>query len=139
MTDLKTQMQSDLNKMYDHLIKQGRKSTGAKWDACAYRGEGDTMCAVGCLISDEAYNPEMECKSAFKVVGKFPHAFPFLEAYKGSDKASYREFLNSYREFLNYAQLAMHDRVCEDADFAAQVLDGYKDVAREFGLNVGRR
>ena len=131
MTDLKTQMQADLNKMYDHLIKQGRKSTGAKWDGCAYRGDQGTMCAVGCLISDEEYVPEMEYKSAFQVVSKFPHAFTFLEAYKGSDKAN-------YSELLNYAQSAMHDSVCEDADFAAQVLDGYKDAARKFGLNVER-
>ena len=68
MTDLKTQMQADLNKMYDHLVKQGKKSVNVhEGIGCAYRGRGGTMCAVGCLISDQAYSFKMEGKSGCQV------------------------------------------------------------------------
>ncbi|AND75093.1 hypothetical protein pf16_170 [Pseudomonas phage pf16] len=55
----------------DHLIKQKFRSAKPYNDGsagtktfCAYRGENGTMCAVGCLIADEHYTPEMERKSA---------------------------------------------------------------------------
>lgn len=130
MTDLKTQMQSDLNKMYDHLIEQGRAST-RKRTGCAYRGDDNTMCAVGCLISDEAYNPEMENLRAQQVADWYPSAFPFLWDYEAGKKAKYKRFLDN-------AQDQMHDRISEDANFAAQVLDGYEYLAHIYDLKVER-
>lgn len=41
-----------------HLRKQGCKSEND--DGCAYRGDGGLMCAAGCLIPDEKYNPKWE-------------------------------------------------------------------------------
>ena len=130
MNDLKTQMQSDLNKMYDHLIKQGRAST-RKRTGCAYRGDDNTMCAVGCLISDEEYVPEMENLTAIQVAYWHLSAFPFFAGCGDSDRVIYTNFLDK-------AQDQMHDRISEDANFPARVLDGYKDVARKFGLKVER-
>ncbi len=47
-----------------HLLKQGRRSLlpGSNY-RCAYRGEGGLSCAIGCLISDEAYSPYLENKA----------------------------------------------------------------------------
>jgi hypothetical protein len=42
----------------DHLTQQRAQST--KVDSCAYRGENDTMCAVGCLIDDDHYDDRIE-------------------------------------------------------------------------------
>ena len=42
-----------------HLRKQGDASLNAS-GKCAYRGEGGTACAVGCLIPDELYDPRIE-------------------------------------------------------------------------------
>lgn len=55
--------QEIFDKVASHLITQGaqaryRRSDG--YPSCAYRGENDTMCAAGCLIPDEEYNPEFE-------------------------------------------------------------------------------
>jgi hypothetical protein len=36
-----------------HLLTQGRQARNA--EACAYRGSEGTMCAAGCLMSDEEY------------------------------------------------------------------------------------
>lgn len=42
-----------------HLRRQGQASLSA-CGKCAYRGEGGTACAVGCLIPDELYDPRIE-------------------------------------------------------------------------------
>lgn len=43
----------------DHLTKQKAQSLSVR-HCCAYRGENGNMCAVGCLITDEAYKPNIE-------------------------------------------------------------------------------
>ena len=62
-----------------HLFAQGTQAYDADVSRCQYRGPGGTKCAVGCLIPDEAYDPEMEGWSAkalwqsFKDKPGFPH------------------------------------------------------------------
>jgi len=41
-----------------HLLTQGERSY--KYNTCAYRGDNDTMCAIGCLVDDISYDPLME-------------------------------------------------------------------------------
>lgn len=63
--------QAIYNQVRDHLLKQGEQSRqparpstfGPVEGVCAYRGEGGKMCAVGCLIKDEFYSPELENKT----------------------------------------------------------------------------
>ena len=49
--------------IYDYvgefLIKQGRRSADDMGN-CLYRGENDLRCAVGCILPDDKYKPEME-------------------------------------------------------------------------------
>lgn len=56
--------QEIFNKVYAHLVKQGRRSMyylpSKGEEGCAYRGQDGAMCAVGCLIPDEFYTPEIE-------------------------------------------------------------------------------
>ena|ERR1044071_8298334 len=42
-----------------HLLKQNAQSLSVD-GSCAYRGEENRSCAVGCLITDKAYSPEIE-------------------------------------------------------------------------------
>ena len=48
----------------DHLMNQGKRA--AQWRPllkkveCRYRGSNGTMCAIGCLIPDEKYDPSFE-------------------------------------------------------------------------------
>lgn len=51
--------QEIFEKVCRHLATQNARSVGDSGD-CAYRGENGTMCAVGCLISDECYNESLE-------------------------------------------------------------------------------
>ena len=46
-----------------HLIKQNHQAT--KGSNCAYRGEGGTMCAIGCLIKDEFYTEKLEGQTIY--------------------------------------------------------------------------
>ena len=48
-----------------HLKNQGSQSLLQSLSSpnvlgCAYRGADNKMCAVGCLIADDEYNPDME-------------------------------------------------------------------------------
>lgn len=47
----------------DHLTKQRAKSTNYN-GSCKYRNDSGQMCAVGCLITDEAYDEGLEGKVA---------------------------------------------------------------------------
>ena len=51
-----------------HLRKQGDASLNAS-GKCAYRGEGGTACAVGCLIPDELYDPRIESWRVESILG----------------------------------------------------------------------
>ena len=55
--------QTVFDKVVKHLLTQNRRSESNR--GCAYRGKGGDMCAVGCLISDKTYNPEIEGLSVF--------------------------------------------------------------------------
>ena len=47
-----------------HLVTQGRRSWGRPPDGdescCLYRGPDGTMCAIGCIVPDELYRPDIE-------------------------------------------------------------------------------
>ena len=51
-----------------HLRKQGRASVNGQ-GKCAYRGEGGTSCAVGCLIPDELYDSRIENWTVESILG----------------------------------------------------------------------
>lgn len=58
----------------NHLANQKRRSMAIfvhgeeEINTCAYRGKNGDMCAVGCLIKDEDYDPEMEAKSVDNLI-----------------------------------------------------------------------
>jgi hypothetical protein len=43
-----------------HLLTQGEKSLEAKYVNCRYRTADGLSCAVGCLIFEELYDPDIE-------------------------------------------------------------------------------
>ena len=47
------------NYVKEFLLEQGEKSYSTK-HGCAYRGEDNRKCAIGCLILDEFYDEEFE-------------------------------------------------------------------------------
>lgn len=65
--------QEIFNTVAKHLLKQGKAATheGKPYD-CAYRGQGGTKCAVGCLISDDVYDKKMEGLYVTGLIEEFP-------------------------------------------------------------------
>lgn len=58
-----------------NMLKQGRRSEKNQFE-CAFRGDDGTKCAIGFLIPDEIYKPELEaCSSAAELIErlKFPN------------------------------------------------------------------
>lgn len=51
--------QATFDKVALHLLNQGMKSVNDAGD-CMYRGDGGRSCAVGCLISDNVYDADVE-------------------------------------------------------------------------------
>jgi hypothetical protein len=51
-------MQETFEKVSRHLFEQGRPSVES--GTCLYRGPNGTKCAIGCLIPDELYVPDMD-------------------------------------------------------------------------------
>lgn len=60
--DQKAIDQAFFDKTVAHLRKQGVKSEDTFNGQCRYRA-GKLMCAIGCHIPDEVYDPMMEAKS----------------------------------------------------------------------------
>ena len=53
--------QQIFDKVRKHLLNQMEKSISVDGQ-CAYRGAKGLMCAIGCLIADEDYDPMIEGK-----------------------------------------------------------------------------
>ena len=90
--------QAVFDKVVKHLLTQKRRSE-SKRGGCAYRGKGGDMCAVGCLISDKAYDPEIE--------GFVVHATEVLAKLAESGVPTYnRTLLTDLQD--------IHDRIAVD-------------------------
>lgn len=68
--------QQIFDKVALHLLKQGcrsestteRSTTNPQASLCMYRGPNGTMCAVGCLIPDDRYSPNLERETADQLI-----------------------------------------------------------------------
>jgi hypothetical protein len=65
-----------------HLLTQQVRSVGEDRDGCRYRGHNGRKCAIGALIPDELYLPEMEGKYAHQLTD---HYQPLAELLAGVD------------------------------------------------------
>jgi hypothetical protein len=65
--DDKKALQNIYNRVRDHLLAQGERSmrtVRGYGTLCAYRGDDGRKCAVGALISNEAYSIDLETRGA---------------------------------------------------------------------------
>lgn len=59
---VKMSYQDIFDKVAKHLLTQGERSESG-FIGCVYRTPNGMKCAIGCLIDDEIYTPEIEGKS----------------------------------------------------------------------------
>lgn len=58
-------LQEVYDRVRDHLLTQMVCSYDEEIDLSLFRGPDNTCCAIGCLIPDELYTPEMERGNMF--------------------------------------------------------------------------
>lgn len=104
--------------MLAHLRKQGRVAV-IDGVGCAYRTPEGLKCAVGALIPDNLYNPNIENKSVMSY--EVRQCLPF-------------SITESDRSFLSDVQLNMHDRLEGRPDFHTALEDAAAHIALQHGL-----
>ena len=52
--------QQVFDQVVTHMIKQGERSIRHGSKMCLYRGDKGLMCAAGCLIADDEYQPQFD-------------------------------------------------------------------------------
>jgi hypothetical protein len=102
-----------------HLIKQGKKSVGDDGN-CLYRGPEGLKCAVGCLIPDEVYRPEMESRSVISLFKNFSE-LKFLQPFE----ALLRNIQNAHDESSGKGQI-----------WTITVLQRLRKIAEKYNLST---
>jgi hypothetical protein len=59
-------MRQIFNKVEKHLLKQNTKSIDYQ-GFCNYRSAGGLTCAVGCLMTDDMYDPSLEKQGVMEI------------------------------------------------------------------------
>ena len=110
-------LQEIFDKSSTHLLTQNARSLAPSSDFfCAYRGRNELKCAVGVLISDEAYSHDLE--------GRGCDALEVEQALEASGVPTTREA----RDLMDALQY-IHDYV-EPQDWHEQL----RDLAARLGL-----
>lgn len=102
--------QEIFDKVIKHLYTQ--KVQAIRDGDCAYRGENGTMCAVGCLLTDEEYDEEMETMAV--------------------DSINLPERLERHVELLGCLQ-TIHDHYLVGSNLFT---DAVKDLSKVFNLTL---
>jgi len=106
------------------LAAQGwRQSTDQAQDLCRYRSHDGLKCAIGHLITDGNYTPDLEISRA--TCPTVQDALPEQYRYTKTDWSTY--------DFTEAAQRA-HD--C--AGMGAQMWDRFRALAKVYGLDASR-
>lgn len=98
-------------------IRQGRGSYS--FGSCRYRGPDGARCAIGHLIPDRLYDPEMEYTSAGGALANWPDLAEHFKDVPG--------------ELLDSLQGA-HDGACHADDFVSDFIRQTREIADEYHL-----
>ena len=104
-----------------HLLAQGEPAVAADGHTCAYRGLGGAKGAVGVLVPDEAYTPEMEGTSIYRVKQALR---PHPDEDFGSRAGNYHALLR----VLQQTGLVEHIDLLEDLQDVHDGHDGCNDL-----------
>ena len=116
-------MQQEFDAVVAHLYQQGKPSMAdipMEGVICAYRGDNGTMCAVGCRIPDNMYDPEMEGNSLFGIIG-----------YELPQEIS--EYSDMFEKLQDVHDLC--DRTAQDNFHKTDLKVRLKRVANQFKIN----
>jgi hypothetical protein len=112
--------QEFFTKTVQHLRKQGHRALDAD-GRCAYRAPNGDMCAIGCLIPDELYDPQMEGLNVLRMLFFSPLAEKLQPVFRGIPS-----------KLLDRMQY-VHDNMSGISVLTEAV---FAQVAKDFGLEV---
>lgn len=109
-----------------HLVRMDKQSTRRSPDTGApypaYRGSGGRMCAIGCIITDEAYDPDMDT----------------MIDSTGVDDLVLEGLLKlppEIDQFMLESLQALHDEKANWASDGFTALHSLRDVAKQWGID----
>lgn len=113
--------QEVFDKVYDHFITQGNpRSVEEGGKGCLYRGPDGARCAVGLLIPDDLYEPEMDVTGDVRgLLADFPQLGRVL-GVKSQDDTDFLQALQSAHDEVDYVPIE----------------DGLRTVAQTYRLAV---
>ena len=130
-------LQEIFDKVKVHLLAQGKPAVDWVTSQCRYRAPDGLKCAVGCLITDEAYTPDIEGTvlpySPTRVDGSL---FPVIRALQDSGIDAVES--GTTRHLLRELQRA-HDEMtdCPDStQYEPWLNKKLARVAKEFNLEA---
>jgi len=114
--------QAVVDKVLKHLWDQGECSRDPFGSECAYRGRNGTKCAIGILIPDDIYSPNMEGMSFLMLCQRYDvvAALPEIQAIK------------QVGEVLQQ----LHDNLHGMPDFRKRLRNHAQDWLPDYGLTV---
>lgn len=113
-----------------HLAKQRKQSR--YHTMCAYRGANDTMCAVGFLLPDELYEPNIEGCGVRTLLGGIPKFQEHLTNLYGDNLQQIEQVLVVAQRFHDtslYTTLLKEDPELSDEELATAIEHGIRKYA----------
>lgn len=130
--------QEIFDKVVRHLKKQGQparvpvEEVGPNVTRCVYRTSDEKSCAVGCLIPDELYSPDIERTNIGTLIEEKSSEDGVSEKYKLLDDVLSRAGLGGNLKLLADLQVC-HDRR-SNWKFLENMRESLLDVARRHAL-----
>lgn len=124
-------LQQVFDKVATHLLTQKQPAMRKDNTTCAYRAPDGKTCAVGCLMTDEEYNPR------FEGVGITSSTFDnfFNEGSNEGYEEGNRVMADRHRALLFDLQ-DVHDMAQNSDDPVAQWKEDLTSVAETYGLDT---
>tara|TARA_R110000744_G_C18929865_1_gene512976 strand:+ start:77 stop:469 length:393 start_codon:yes stop_codon:yes gene_type:complete len=121
---LSSSQQEIFNKCSEHLLKQNKKSIDESV-GCLYKDDNGLTCAIGCFITEEEYDPNMEQEGidGQTFISFFKKQYNFLS-----------EDINEGR--LDNMSLLMALQYVHDNHDVEDWEISLKEVAKEFSLKI---
>ena len=116
-----------INKMFRHLILQGKKAVDPFSGDCRYRTTDGLKCAVGALIPDELYDPGAECWSIETIFDRPKKYYKLVEYFKDVSP-----------ELLSTAQVIHDGNFTEGTEFIRYITGQFDELAETYGLKLDK-
>jgi len=125
--------QEIFDRVAKHLLQQNCVAVTSF--GCAYRGYKNTKCAIGALIPDDIYDPDMEGNDIISLLNKYPS---IKNLFEGVDKT----FLDKLQQCHDSIVRLNVDNIMDDTDhkknkdFTSEISNNLRALAKLYKLEV---